>query len=219
MSKIYPVKSFLLMLYGYPGACKTYFSRQFSVNVNAAHLQADKIRGEIFENLQYDKQENSVVNHLMNYMTGEFLSAGISVIYDVNAIRTGQRRALSDMAFKHHAQPLLVWFQMDPDTAFDRISNRDRRRADDKYSKHLDRTSFDEIINHMQNPKKEVDYAVVSGKHLYNMQQSSVVAKLRSLGVLSGDDVNSRVIKPGMVNLVPSGPGRVDMSRRNISIH
>jgi len=207
------------MLYGYPGAGKTYFSRQFSVNVNAAHLQADKIRGEIFENLQYDKQENSVVNHLMNYMTGEFLSAGISVIYDVNAIRTGQRRALSDMAFKHHAQPLLVWFQMDPDTAFDRISNRDRRRADDKYSKHLDRTSFDEIINHMQNPKKEVDYAVVSGKHLYNMQQSSVVAKLRSLGVLSGDDVNSRVIKPGMVNLVPSGPGRVDMSRRNISIH
>jgi hypothetical protein len=63
------------------------------------------------------------------------------------------------------------------------------------------------------------DYVVVSGKHLYNMQQSAVVGKLRELGVLSLDDASSRVIKPGLVNLIPnSQAGRVDMTRRNISI-
>lgn len=218
MAKIYPSKPFLLMFYGFPGAGKTYFARQLCENVQAAHLQADRIRGELFEKPQYDKQENSIVQHLMDYMTEEFLSAGLSVAYDVNAMRTGQRRALAAMAHKYRAIPLLVWFQMDSDTAFSRNIKRDRRRADDKYAAHWDRTTFEEILGRMQNPKSSEDYVVVSGKHLFNMQQSAVIGKLRNMGALSEDDANSRVVKPGMVNLIPGSHGRVDMTRRNISI-
>jgi predicted kinase len=69
MAKIYPTKPFLLLFYGYPGAGKTYFARQFCTNVQAAHLQADRIRGELFENPRYDQQENDVVRQLMDYMT------------------------------------------------------------------------------------------------------------------------------------------------------
>jgi predicted kinase len=219
MAKIYPAKPFLLMFYGFPGAGKTYFARQFCDNVQAAHLQSDRIRGELFENPQYDKQENDIVTQLMNYMTEEFLSAGLSVAYDVNAMRAGQRRALRDIAYKCHAQPLLIWFQMDPDTAFARNVKRDRRRADDKYAAHWDRTSFEQIVAHMQNPRTGEDYAVISGKHLFNMQQSAIISKLREMGVLSSSDAASQVIKPGLVNLVPNNTaGRVDMTRRNISI-
>lgn len=218
MAKILPQKPFLLLMYGYPGAGKTYFARQFCDNVQAANLQADRIRSELFETPRYDQQENAIINQLMNYMSEEFLSAGLSVVYDMNALRAGQRRKLSDMAFRNHATPLTVWFQMDPETAFLRSVKRDRRRADDKYASQWDRTTFDTITNHMQNPKATDEYAVVSGKHLFNMQLSAVVAKLRALGALNDDDASSRVIKPGMVNLVPSGPGRVDLTRRNISI-
>ena len=218
MAKIYPVKPFLLMFYGFPGAGKTYFARQMSENVQAAHLQADKIRAELFERPQYDKQENAVVAQLMDYMTEEFLSAGLSVAYDVSAMRGAQRKNLVGLARKHRAVPLLVWFQMDADTAFARNQNRDRRRADDKYAPQLDRTTFEDILGRMQNPKTSEDYVVVSGKHLFNMQQSAVINKLRSLGVLSQDDVSGQVVKPGMVNLVPNSQGRVDMTRRNIRI-
>src|SRR3982751_3793271 len=100
MAKIYPSKPFLLLFYGYPGAGKTYFARQFCDNVQAAHLQSDRIRGELFQEPRYDKQENDIVAQLMDYMTEEFLSAGLSVIYDVNAMRASQRRALRDMALK-----------------------------------------------------------------------------------------------------------------------
>jgi predicted kinase len=217
MAKIYPAKPFLLMFYGFPGAGKTYFARQFCENVQAAHLQSDRIRGELFEKPRYDKQENDVVMQLMDYMTEEFLSAGLSVAYDVNALRANQRHALREMAHKCHAQPLLVWFQMDPETAFTRNIKRDRRRADDKYSAQWDRTTFDSMVSHMQNPVAAEDYVVISGKHLFNMQQSAVISKMRDLGVLSVDDASSRVIKPGLVNLVPN-QGRVDMTRRNISI-
>ena len=218
MAKIYPTKPFLLLFYGYPGAGKTYFARQFCENVQAAHLQADRIRGELFEQPRYDKQENDIVTQLMDYMTEEFLTAGLSVAYDVNAMRAGQRRALRDMAFRCHAVPLVVWFQMDVETAFVRNVKRDRRRADDKYAAQWDRTTYENIIGHMQNPANNEDYAVVSGKHIFNMQQSGVIAKLREMGVLSTDDASSRMIKPGLVNLVPNNTGRVDMNRRNISI-
>ncbi len=218
MAKIYPAKPFLLMFYGFPGAGKTYFARQITETIQAAHLQSDRIRGELFDNPQYDKQENDIVTQLMDYMTEEFLSAGLSVAYDVNAMRAGQRRALRDLAFKCHANPLLIWFQMDAETAFTRNVKRDRRRADDKYAAKWDRTSFDSIVGHMQNPKPGEDYAVISGKHVFNMQQSAIISRLRDMGVLSGDDASSHVIKPGMVNLVPNNVGRVDMTRRNISI-
>lgn len=218
MAKIYPTKPFLLLLYGFPGAGKTYFARQFCENVQAAHLQSDRIRGELFEKPRYDTQENDVVEQLMNYMAEEFLSAGLSVVYDVNAIRAKQRHELRARARKCHTQPVLVWFQLDPETAFVRNAKRDRRRADDKYAAHWDRASFDKMLSHMQNPVPSEDYAVISGKHLYNMQQSAVISKLRDMGVLNTDDTNSRVIKPGLVNLVPNSQGRVDLTRRNISI-
>jgi predicted kinase len=218
MAKIYPQKPFLMLFYGYPGAGKTSFVRQFCDAVQAAHLQADRIRGELFEQPRYDKQENDIVTHLMNYMTEEFLAAGLSVAYDVNAMRTKQRRALYDMAYKYHAQPILIWFQMDPETAFARNVKRDRRRADDKHAAAWDRSTYDNIVAHMQNPATGEDYAVISGKHLFNMQRSAVVSRLRSLGVLAADDASNQVVKPGLVNLVPKSQGRFDASRRNISI-
>lgn len=218
MSKIQPAKTFLLLVYGYPGSGKTYFARQFSENIQAANLQADRIRSELFEQPRFDQQENAIVTQLINYMAEEFLSAGLSVIYDVNAIRSAQRRSLYDMAYRHHAQPILIWFQMDADSAFSRNIKRDRRRADDKYSPKWDRTTFESIVARMQNPKGNEDYVVVSGKHLYNMQQSAVLAKLRSLGVIVDNMTDKRVIKPGMINLIQAAHGRVDLSRRNITI-
>lgn len=220
MAKIAPHKPFLLLFYGYPGAGKTYFARQFCEQVQAAHLQADRIRGELFEAPRYDQQENEIVNQLMNYMTEEFLAAGLSVAYDANATRLGQRRALRDMARKHHAQPVLIWFQLDQETAFTRNIKRDKRRADDKYAARWDRTSFESVVSHMQNPTAAEDYIVVSGKHLFNMQQSSIVRWLRDKGLLATDDASSQIIKPGLVNLIPKNPaaGRFDASRRNISI-
>lgn len=218
MAKIYPSKPFLLLFYGYPGAGKTYFARQFCENVQAAHLQADRIRGELFEKPRHDKQENDIVRQLMDYMTEEFLSAGLSVAYDLNAARGKQRRVLYELAYKYGVRPLLIWFQLDQETAFSRNVKRDRRRADDKYAAKWDRTTYDSLIAQMQNPRPNENYAVVSGKHLFNTQQSAVISKLRALGVLGHGDTSSRVIKPGMVNLIPKHQNRYESGRRNISI-
>jgi predicted kinase len=80
MAKVIPSRPALIMLYGFPGSGKTYFARQFCDAIQAVHVQGDRIRAELFEQPRYDKAENAVVTQLMNYMTEEFLAAGISVL-------------------------------------------------------------------------------------------------------------------------------------------
>lgn len=219
-TKVIPNKPLLILLYGFPGAGKTYFARQLCEQFQAAHVHGDRIRAELFEQPRYDREENEVVNHLMNYMTGEFLNAGMTVIYDTNAMRTVQRRTLRDMARKAGAQPLLIWQQIDTESAFLRANKRDRRKADDKFSPATDRATFERIAGGMQNPSNE-EYIVISGKHIFATQLSALMKRLQELGLVTINETTAKLVKPGLVNLVPSQQlvaGRVDMSRRNIVI-
>ncbi len=218
MSKTELTKPLLVMLYGYPGAGKTYFARQLCESMNAVHIHGDRIRFELFEQPRNDKQENEVIAHLMEYMTEEFLRAGVSVVYDGNAFRASQRRVLRDIARKGKVQFLLIWLQIDADSAMARLTNRDRRKSDDKYALPYTKETFMDFAKHMQNPKDE-DYIVISGKHTFNTQRAAVMKKLYDLGLINSDSATANVIKPGLVNLIPhANGGRVDLSRRNIVI-
>lgn len=183
-----------------------------------AHVSADRIRNELFEEPRYDAQENAIVSHLMNYMTEEFLAAGVSVAYDANAMRLAQRRNLREIARKNRAEYLLVWLQIDQDSAFSRTQGRDRRTADDKYAQPQTKATFEKQLSGMQNPQAE-DYLVISGKHTFVTQKNAIINKLYTMGLLDSGAVQHSVAKPGLINLVPNPhAGRVDLSRRNIVI-
>lgn len=206
------------MLYGFPGSGKTYFARQLTDTLQIAHLQADRLRHELFEKPRFDAQENNLVNHLMDYMAEEFLKAGVSVIYDTNAMRQAQRRHLRELGRSVKASHLLVWIQIDQDSSFSRTQGRDRRKTDDKYALGFDSRSFEEYLSQMQNPKNE-EYVVISGKHNFSTQRSAVIKRLYEKNLVDAQSAVNRTVKPGLINLVPApNAGRVDISRRNIVI-
>jgi hypothetical protein len=71
----------------------------------------------------------------------------------------------------------------------------------------------------MQNPQAE-DYLVISGKHTFATQKSAIINRLYQIGLIESGAVQSSIAKPGLINLVPNPhAGRVDLSRRNITIH
>ena len=219
MAKLQLTHPTLFLLYGFPGAGKTFFARQLCEELQAAHVQGDRIRFELFDEPRYDRQEDEIVTHLMEYMTEEFLQANISVVFDVNAIRSSQRRQLRELARRNKANINLVWFQIDTESAFVRVAKRDRRKVDDKYAMPMDRTTFDSVISGMQNPAITEDYMVISGKHTFNTQRSAVIKRLYDTGLLHSEQTTTGIAKPALVNLVPNtAGGRVDPSRRNISI-
>jgi gluconate kinase len=156
---------------------------------------------------------------LMNYMTGEFLNAGVSVVYDVSAMRMSQRRALRNTATKMGAETVLVWLQIDPESALARVTKRDRRKLDDRYAQELDRSSFEQLASGMQNPDPTERYMVLSGKHVFGTQKNGFLRHLQDRKLIDLDSHSSQIGKPGLVNLVPNPrAGRVDLSRRNITI-
>jgi|AntRauTorcE11897_2_1112592.scaffolds.fasta_scaffold00062_58 predicted kinase len=221
MMKPVQTKPIFVLLYGFPGSGKSFFARQLADELGMAHIHSDRIRYELFENPRFDNKENEVVNQIMDYMTEEFMRAGISVIYDANTPKLAERRMLRDYARKQKFAPLLVWIQIDPESAFYRVMNRDRRKTDDKYSSPIDRTTFEQLAGAMQNPNMNEDYVVISGKHTFSTQKHNVYKTLFNKGLLQSPTGTSgkQVIRPGMVNLVPNPrAGRVDNTRRNISI-
>ncbi len=220
MHKQVLTKPVLIILYGFPGSGKTFFSRQFSDEINAANVNGDYLRDEFFDEPTYSKDENDVVNHLSLFMVSQFLETGVSVVYDASSIKKSERRILKDMAMRAKTDSLIVWLQIDIESAFARVNNRDRRRTDDKYNRELDRTTFETIISQMQNPVLNEDYVVISGKHNFITHKNAVMKKLYEKGLINQETADTKMVKPGLVNRVPNLlGGRVDAARRNISIH
>jgi predicted kinase len=219
MSKIIPSKPTIICLYGFPGSGKSYVARNLADEIQLAHVSSDRIRSELFQSPRYDPQENAIVTHLMDYMSEEFLGSGVSIVYDTNALRIAQRRKLREVAKKHHAAYLLIWLQVDIDTAFIRTQDRDRRTADDKYAEPQTKNTFDRQVAGMQNPEGE-DYLVISGKHTFDTQKNAVINRLYQMGLIGSDTIQHTITKPGLINLIPNPhAGRVDLTRRNISIN
>ena len=201
-----------------PGSGKSFVARQLCEHITAAHIQGDRIRAELFEKPTYSKEENHIVASLMTYMAGEFLHAGMSVVFDTNVMRLSQRRALRNVALKYNAEPILLWLQIDAESAFARARKRDRRTNDDRYAQEMTPEIFQQLLSGMQNPTTSEPFVVLSGKHVFSTQKNAILRYLLEKQLIALDPVQP-LSKPGLVNLVPNpAAGRVDMSRRNISI-
>jgi len=214
------VKPTIFITYGYPGSGKSYFGRQFADDAMLPYISSDILRHEFMDNPTYNKQENETIDHLSTYMLENFLKAGVGVVYDCNNSLASTRKIISGIANKYKAEVVIVWLQIDLESSFNRVNNRDARRTDDKYAEPLDRTTFETRVAKMQKPTEREDYVVVSGKHSFNGQKHAVYKKLVEKKILNPEYATTNLPKPEMVNLV-SGfyGGRVDNKRRNINVY
>jgi predicted kinase len=214
-------KQLVVMLYGYPGSGKSFFSRQIGEFMGMPVISSDRIRYELFDKPTFSKDEQQVVMNLMNIMLEDYLKAGLSVVYDISLNRTADRKFVREFAKRNGASSILLWLQADIDSCFLRAKARDRRKADDKYSAEMTEEIMRSIEAQMQSPSGE-DAVVVSGKHLFDAQRNVFLRKLREMQLIAADQTSAGgVAKPELVNLVSAAQmhaGRVDQNRRNLII-
>ncbi len=217
-TKINLTKPILITLYGFPGSGKSFVARHLVEDFQLAHLNSERLRSDLFENPQYSEREDFIVSQLMSYLAQQFLIAGLGVVYDTNARNRQFRKQLADLAKRNHADYLLLWLQIDQESAYERTQKRDRRTADDKYAPELSQSSFLEQLSQMQNPDKE-PYLVLSGKHGFASQKNSILNYFYKTKLVPREIVQSAITKPGLVNLIPHRAAEpLDLTRRNISV-
>jgi predicted kinase len=200
----------IFLVIGYPGAGKSYFSRQFAEVIDGIHLSDDRIRHELFGEPSYDKNEHDVVSRIRNYILDEMVKSEKSIIIDAN-LNKAERKRIREQLRPQKSPIVTIWVQTDLETSFTRASNRDRRQTDDKYTTSMSFEVFDKIQKHFRRPDRD-EAVVISGKHLFKTQLVSVVRKLAQSGL---------VMKLTTVNQAPiefktptPPPARVDPTMR-----
>lgn len=203
-----------------PSSGKTLLSNNLSGLLGMAQVSSERLRYELFEDPRYDKTEQQIISQLMNYMTEQYIKNGVSVVYDISLNRNVDRKHLRDLARKLNAHLMLIWLQIDIDSAWARSKARDKRKAEDKYATKLTQEQFKQTVKSMQNPTNE-EFLVVSGKHLFASHKQAILRRLADKNLLNLDSLQPKIAKPELTNLVSRAQaqaGRVDMSRRDIRI-
>jgi predicted kinase len=217
-AKIQPVKPSVIMLYGYPGSGKTTFAKNLSEEISYAHIDTDRILAETTNNSSRISDKEAFA--LMTYIANEFIKAGVGVIFDLDLPREIDRRRIKDFAKKQKLKYMIVWPQIDIETSENRATSRDKRKTEDRFAKPYTKESFRSFVGLMQNPLDE-NTIVISGKHTFQSQKAAVIKKLLQSGVIKSEELSNRIVKPGLMSLVPKPTlsGENQPERRNISIN
>lgn len=178
MKRLPLLKPTVILMVGIPGAGKSYFARRFSEKYDMPCVSSDRLRSEMFSELQYTPAEQNVIHSVADYMTDELLRSGRSFIVDglLGNVRT-QRLNLQRRAREHGFGVLVAWVQVDEATARSRSLKRNLQKADDKYNPPMPDTAFTGLLKQLTPPTTE-SHVVISGKHTFPTQKVAVLRKL-----------------------------------------
>lgn len=146
-------KPTLYLMLGYPGAGKTTTARAISEVTGAAHLWADQVRRKVYGKPTYSHEENlDLYNHL-NYIAGELLKAGKSVVFDTNFNYYKDRQKLRKIADEQGAKTWLVWVTTSRELARQRATDGAKEGQNTRILGDLPTDTFDRLSDELQPPK------------------------------------------------------------------
>jgi predicted kinase len=168
----------LIMTMGYPGAGKSFFSRQFSEAFKLPIVSEDRLRYDLFENPQFNDDESEIITRMLTYTVSQIMKTGTSLLCDGDFSTKSARQQLYDLAKENGYRTLIVWLQTDINTSKARALKRDRRNIDNKYNFDLSIKLFEKLTNKLSRPSDKESYIVISGKHAFKAQSLTVLRKI-----------------------------------------
>ena len=171
----------LILVIGYPGAGKTFFSRQLAEQYNLPRISEDAIRFELFEKPQFNAQEADIISRVQDITLQEVLKTERTVIVEGTNLRTSERNHIYSLAQSNGYRTITVWLQTDLQTSAFRAKKRDRRNPDSKYAFAIDMPTFEKFRSSLQRPSDKENFVVISGKHAYQSQSLTLLKKITTM--------------------------------------
>lgn len=169
------LRPILLVMFGYPGSGKTYFSERLAKHEGFVHLNADRTRLMIFTEPKYTLEEHRVVFRFMDYLAKEFLQHGVSVIYDANFNFRKSRRGMEKLASKVGATYRLVCIKTEEEKALKRLGKRAKVKDAKKKEiyRPIDQKVFMQLKSQMEMPMKSEKVIAIDGHSTFSEQLKS----------------------------------------------
>jgi predicted kinase len=176
----------LILVVGIPGSGKSFFARQFAENYRFFCIDTGRYESELAGLHSSNKEVMVTAKKLANATFEEALKSFKHIVLEGSFNSLKEREALSNKARKAGFGVLVVWVQTDLETSEMRATNRDRRRADDKFSLSLNLEEFKLLCKSFEKPvPSKESFVVVSGKHDFKSQSVIILKKIAGMYVKS----------------------------------
>jgi len=119
----------LFVTVGAPGSGKSYFAEKLCKEYGFVHLRSDTLRDIVFPHPTYTPAENRKLFRLMDFLVSQFLSNGVSVVYDANFTKKAYRMDMQRVAKKNHARYAALWIKTPLPIALQRAKSRKYHRV------------------------------------------------------------------------------------------
>lgn len=173
----------LLVTLGYPGSGKTHFSERLAKKDGMVHLSSDEIRARMFEKPTFSIKEHKTVFDFRDFIAGELIEAGGSIICDSNFNFKRHRARMRGIAKRHGAQFAILWVRTHEATALKRVAKRVRFVSRGKKYLHrpLDEEVFNRLRDEIEHPTKSEPVIVVDGHKSFAIQYAQYKKQLRQI--------------------------------------
>ena len=122
----------LFITMGLPASGKTYFSKQLAKDFGIFFLNGDKLRMAMMGTPTFKPKEHALVFGAFNYVAGEHLAQGFSLVANANYHVHSKRLGMKAMAEAHDADYVILWTQVPYEVAQERIQVREHEIPDEK---------------------------------------------------------------------------------------
>jgi predicted kinase len=162
-------KPHVIVMVGVPGSGKSYFAEKFAGTFRAPYVSLEKITAYIPENTK-------AADAIIEYQLDELLKTSQSIIVEGIAETRAARLELTKKARANGYETLLVWVQIDPLTAKNRITRQAKANTGSTYSPE----EYERALKRFTAPSAIEKPVVISGKHTYATQAKVILKKLSS---------------------------------------
>lgn len=149
-----------IMLVGIPGSGKSFFASKFADTFNTPYIDSEYI-----EKCSRDIER---AHGVISMILAELSKTKQTFIFEGNSSSKVHRVEFARWARQHGYSPLLIWVQVDKNTALRRSLKAGT----------LSREQFDHQLRVFTGPRADEKCIVISGKHTYASQAKAVLSFL-----------------------------------------